>query len=75
MVVFERSARCTFKGTCTAVLVGICPMLKGQCLQALDVSSVYVSDQQQNKYKYHGLFDIWHVGTYLLGQLLVQHPV
>jgi hypothetical protein len=27
-------------------------MLKGQCLHALYVSSVHVSDQHQNKYKY-----------------------
>jgi hypothetical protein len=34
------------------VSVGICPVLKGQCLHALYVSSVHVSDQHQNKYKY-----------------------
>jgi hypothetical protein len=34
------------------VRAGICPMLKGRCLHALYVSSVHVSDQHQNKYKY-----------------------
>jgi hypothetical protein len=34
------------------VSVDNCPMLKGQCLHALYVSSVHVSDQHQNKYKY-----------------------
>jgi hypothetical protein len=34
------------------VRVDICPMLKGQYLHALYVSSVHVSNRHQNKYKY-----------------------
>ena len=54
------------------VSVGICPMLKGQCLHALYVSSVHVSDQHQNKYKYSLFFcmkvlvlvALWSGGTF-----------
>ena len=36
----------------------MCPMLKGQCLYAWCVSSVHVSDEHQNKYKYPRMYMI-----------------
>jgi hypothetical protein len=43
------------------VSVGICPMLKGQCLHALYVDSVHVSDRHQNKYTSKYIYDMYTI--------------
>ena len=46
-------------------------MLKGQCLHALYVSNVHVSDQHQNKYKY-SRFTLWCRGLRMDVKTLVH---
>ena len=63
-IVFERSARCTFKGTCTREHLS--HAIHGQCLHVLYVSSVHVSDQHQNKYKYSCISRYSFINLYII---------
>jgi hypothetical protein len=63
-IVFERSARRTFKGTCTREHLS--HAIHGQCLHVLYVSSVHVSDQHQNKYKYSCISRYSFINLYII---------